>query len=31
MATHDMVMVKDYPGRVLKCDEGLLTELDSIA
>ena len=23
MATHDMVMVKDYPGRVLKCDEGL--------
>mgnify|MGYP001198101123 FL=1 len=31
MATHDMVMVKDYPGRVLKCDEGLITELDSIA
>ena len=31
MATHDMVMVKDYPGRVLKCDEGLLIELDSIA
>jgi cell division transport system ATP-binding protein len=31
MATHDMVTVKDYPGRVLKCDEGLLTELDSIA
>jgi cell division transport system ATP-binding protein len=31
MATHDMVMVKDYPGRVLKCDEGLLTELYSIA
>ena len=31
MATHDMVTVKDYPGRVLKCDEGLLTELYSIA
>ena len=31
MATHDMVMVQDYPGRVLKCDEGLLIELDSIA
>lgn len=31
MATHDMVMVKDYPGRVLKCVEGLITELDSIA
>jgi cell division transport system ATP-binding protein len=31
MATHDMVMVKDYPGRVLKCEEGLITELDSIA
>jgi cell division transport system ATP-binding protein len=27
MATHDMDLVKSYPGRVLKCDEGLISEV----
>lgn len=29
MATHDMEVVKNYPGRVIKCDEGLITEVQS--
>ena len=27
MATHDMDIVNKYPGRVLKCDEGLVSEV----
>lgn len=29
MATHDMDIVEKYPGRVLKCDEGLLSEVQT--
>lgn len=29
MATHDMEVVKNYPGRVLKCEEGVITELEA--
>ena len=28
MATHDMDIVKQYPGRILKCEEGILTKLN---
>ncbi len=28
MATHDMEIVKQYPGRILKCENGLLTKLE---
>ena len=27
MATHDMDIVKKYPGRVLKCEEGVISEV----
>ena len=27
MATHDMDLVENYPGRVLKCEEGLISEV----
>jgi cell division transport system ATP-binding protein len=27
MATHDMDLVDKYPGRILKCDEGLISEV----
>ena len=27
MATHDMDLVNKYPGRVLKCEEGLISEV----
>ena len=29
MATHDMDLVENYPGRVLKCEEGLISEVQS--
>lgn len=28
MATHDMDIVKQYPGRILKCEDGILTKLN---
>lgn len=28
MATHDMDIVKQYPGRILKCENGILTKLN---
>tara|TARA_B100000767_G_C19687527_1_gene502483 strand:+ start:376 stop:1059 length:684 start_codon:yes stop_codon:yes gene_type:complete len=30
MATHDMEVVKNYPGRVIKCEEGVITEVQSL-
>ena len=29
MATHDMEVVKNYPGRVIKCEEGVITEVET--
>lgn len=30
MATHDMDIVEKYPGRLLKCEDGLLSEVQSV-
>ena len=29
MATHDMDLVKKYPGRVMKCENGLISEIEN--
>ncbi|MBI33955.1 MAG: phosphonate ABC transporter ATP-binding protein [Flavobacteriales bacterium] len=29
MATHDMDLVENYPGRILKCEEGLISEVQA--